>query len=47
MADRVREPFWNVPNTLTMGRLVLAFVVFGLIARPITCRPWWSSAWRR
>jgi CDP-diacylglycerol--glycerol-3-phosphate 3-phosphatidyltransferase len=24
--------FWNVPNTLTMSRLVLAGVVFGLIA---------------
>jgi len=24
--------FWNVPNTLTVGRLGLAFVVFGLIS---------------
>lgn len=26
------ERFWNVPNALTMSRLVLGFVVFGLIA---------------
>jgi len=25
--------FWNVPNTLTMMRLLLSFVVFGLIAQ--------------
>ncbi len=25
--------FWNVPNTLTMGRLVLAIFVFALISR--------------
>src|SRR5262245_5188119 len=25
--------FWNVPNTLTLGRLVLAVAVFALIAR--------------
>jgi CDP-diacylglycerol--glycerol-3-phosphate 3-phosphatidyltransferase len=29
LAERPR--FWNVPNTLTVGRLVLAGVVFGLI----------------
>ena len=33
MADRVREPFWNVPNSLTMSRLVMAFAVFALIAQ--------------
>ncbi len=33
MADRVREPFWNVPNTLTLSRLVMAFAVFALIAQ--------------
>lgn len=26
------EKFWNVPNTLTLGRLALGLVVFGLIA---------------
>lgn len=26
------ERFWNVPNALTLGRLALGFVVFGLIA---------------
>ncbi|WP_422930911.1 CDP-diacylglycerol--glycerol-3-phosphate 3-phosphatidyltransferase [Singulisphaera sp. PoT] len=25
--------FWNVPNSLTMGRLLLSFVVFALISR--------------
>ena len=33
MADRVREPFWNVPNSLTMSRLVMAFAVFAFIAQ--------------
>src|SRR3954471_13517407 len=32
MDDPAREPFWNVPNTLTLGRLVLAVIVFTLIA---------------
>src|ERR687889_803091 len=30
MAERVRERFWNVPNSLTMSRLAMAFAVFGL-----------------
>ena len=29
-----RVGFWNVPNTLTMGRLVLSAVVFVLIDAP-------------
>ncbi len=29
--DRVRRRFWNVPNTLTISRLVLALGVFSLI----------------
>jgi CDP-diacylglycerol---glycerol-3-phosphate 3-phosphatidyltransferase len=29
--DRVRRRFWNVPNTLTISRLVLALGVFALI----------------
>ncbi len=32
MAEPAPPRFWNVPNTLTMSRLVLAVVVFGLIA---------------
>ncbi len=34
MADPVPSPtrFWNVPNSLTMGRLVLGVVAFALIA---------------
>jgi CDP-diacylglycerol--glycerol-3-phosphate 3-phosphatidyltransferase len=32
MADRVPERFWNVPNSLTLSRLVMAFAVFALIA---------------
>jgi CDP-diacylglycerol---glycerol-3-phosphate 3-phosphatidyltransferase len=32
MADRPTPPFWNVPNTLTIGRLMLSVVVFALIA---------------
>ncbi|GAC1450233.1 MAG: hypothetical protein NVSMB9_34530 [Isosphaeraceae bacterium] len=32
MADRPQPPFWNVPNSLTVGRLVLAVVVFALIS---------------
>lgn len=32
MAVAAQARFWNVPNTLTMSRLVLAFVVFALIA---------------
>jgi CDP-diacylglycerol---glycerol-3-phosphate 3-phosphatidyltransferase len=32
MDDPAREPFWNVPNTLTLGRLGLAVIVFTLIA---------------
>lgn len=32
MAGPAATPFWNVPNTLTMSRLVLAVVVFALIA---------------
>ncbi len=32
MAVPAQARFWNVPNTLTMSRLVLAFVVFALIA---------------
>jgi CDP-diacylglycerol---glycerol-3-phosphate 3-phosphatidyltransferase len=32
MAATVRTRFWNVPNSLTMGRLALAVVVFSLIA---------------
>jgi len=33
MADRARERFWNVPNSLTMSRLVMAFAVFALIGQ--------------
>jgi CDP-diacylglycerol---glycerol-3-phosphate 3-phosphatidyltransferase len=32
MAVPAQARFWNVPNTLTMSRLVLAVVVFALIA---------------
>jgi CDP-diacylglycerol---glycerol-3-phosphate 3-phosphatidyltransferase len=32
MADPAPTRFWNVPNTLTLGRLVLGTVVFALIA---------------
>jgi len=32
MVDHAETRFWNVPNTLTMSRLVLSVVVFGLIA---------------
>ena len=32
MTARARPRFWNVPNTLTVGRLALAIVVFALIA---------------
>jgi CDP-diacylglycerol---glycerol-3-phosphate 3-phosphatidyltransferase len=32
MDNTVRTQFWNVPNCLTMSRLVLAVVVFALIA---------------
>jgi CDP-diacylglycerol--glycerol-3-phosphate 3-phosphatidyltransferase len=32
MAEPATTPFWNVPNTLTIGRLVLAVAVFALIA---------------
>ena len=32
MAGVALPRFWNVPNTLTMSRLVLAVVVFALIA---------------
>jgi CDP-diacylglycerol--glycerol-3-phosphate 3-phosphatidyltransferase len=31
MADPAVSTFWNVPNTLTVGRLVLSVFVFGLI----------------
>lgn len=31
MAGLAESRFWNVPNTLTMSRLVLAVVVFGFI----------------
>lgn len=31
MAETARPRFWNVPNTLTLSRLVMALVVFGLI----------------
>jgi CDP-diacylglycerol--glycerol-3-phosphate 3-phosphatidyltransferase len=31
--DKPRSPFWNVPNSLTLGRLVLAVFVFALIAQ--------------
>ena len=31
-AETGQPPFWNVPNTLTAARLVLAIVVFALIA---------------
>jgi len=33
MADTARPRFWNVPNSLTMSRLVMAVVVFMLIAQ--------------
>jgi CDP-diacylglycerol--glycerol-3-phosphate 3-phosphatidyltransferase len=32
MVARARRKFWNVPNTLTVSRLVLALGVFALIA---------------
>ena len=32
MSAAARPRFWNVPNALTMGRLGLAFVMFGMIA---------------
>lgn len=32
MAEPAVPSFWNVPNTLTVGRLALAVVVFALIA---------------
>ncbi len=32
MAGPAAERFWNVPNTLTVGRLVLAVIVFVLIS---------------
>jgi CDP-diacylglycerol---glycerol-3-phosphate 3-phosphatidyltransferase len=32
MASTVQPTFWNVPNCLTLSRLVLAVVVFALIA---------------
>lgn len=32
MAEPAHGRFWNVPNSLTMSRLGLSFVVFGLIA---------------
>jgi CDP-diacylglycerol--glycerol-3-phosphate 3-phosphatidyltransferase len=32
MADPAQPPFWNVPNSLTAARLVMAVVVFALIA---------------
>jgi CDP-diacylglycerol--glycerol-3-phosphate 3-phosphatidyltransferase len=32
MAESVPPRFWNVPNTLTMSRLLLAVVVFALIS---------------
>ena len=35
MADPAAPTFWNVPNTLTVGRLGLSAVVFALIAREL------------
>src|SRR3954462_15191693 len=32
MTDAATTRFWNVPNSLTMSRLALSFVVFALIA---------------
>ena len=32
MAEGVPPRFWNVPNTLTMSRLLLAVVVFAQVS---------------
>ena len=32
MAETAPPQFWNIPNLLTLSRLVLGFVVYGLIA---------------
>ena len=36
--------FWNVPNTLTVGRLGLAAVVSGIAVLAITAKSWFSRA---
>jgi CDP-diacylglycerol--glycerol-3-phosphate 3-phosphatidyltransferase len=41
MAETARPRFWNVPNSLTLSRLVMAVGVFALIDR----KAYWGALW--